>query len=105
MTENLIAFNPPGETPGRIEADDLRALAGYTASAPPDGPRCAYVQAASCHTSCDGEVDQEIVYTGSRGRILDRDPVCRGHASEAIERAISAGSIATITLEPLDSQA
>ena len=44
-----------------------------TVKPPPDAP-------------CDGPIDQLIVYTATSGRILTQDPVCRGHAEDALNQ-------------------
>ena len=64
-------------------------------------PHCLYGKAASRSGPCSGPVDQAVVYrSAASGNVIDRSPVCRGHATEAVERAVVAGSIAQVSLEP-----
>lgn len=65
---------------------------------------CTYGRAASCETPCSGPTDLVLVYRSRSGRVIDRSPVCLGHAEEARSRAWMAGSMATVTIEPADAE-
>lgn len=63
-------------------------------------PQCRYGRAASCRTDCSGDVDQAVVYRGAESdKVLSRERVCRGHAAEALARALAAGTIAKVSIE------
>jgi hypothetical protein len=99
----------PAGGPPPMDRVEAARLVAPVATVELPRPRCFFGTVEVCDTACGGPVDQWLVYRTAAtattfpgyGLVVDREPVCRGHADAALAHA-RVRHTGTVTLEPLN---